>query len=81
MSDDNDIRYMIAVQTGAMCVENWASGESDETKVVNDMIASGSYPDFVSPDASNYQRMVKAGAFIPIDSYWDDYPNLKNYFT
>lgn len=81
MSDDNEIRNMIAVQTGAMCVEDRASGESDETKVVSDMIASGSYPDFVSPDALNYQRMVKAGAFIPIDSYWDDYPNLKNYFT
>lgn len=45
------------------------------------MMISGKYPDFISPDGPNCQRLIKEHAFIPLDNYWDEYPNLKALYT
>ena len=45
------------------------------------MMIKNKYPDFTAPDATNCQELIKAGAFIPLDNYWDDYPNIKALYT
>ena len=45
------------------------------------MMISNKYPDFMTPDAANCQKLIKEGAFIPIDSYWNEYPNIKKIYS
>ena len=51
-------------------------GQSKE-EVLNSYIASGEYPDFILGE----KALLEADALIPIDEYWDDYPNLRNYLS
>ncbi len=81
ISEDNKIQQLIAEKTGAMCKETWLNGKSEAESIISSMIISNEYPDFIYPEASDYQKLLNAKAFIPIDEYWDDYPNLKNYFS
>ncbi len=81
INDDNEIQNLIAEKIGAKCIETWLSEQDSNDTVLGDMMISGEYPDFLSPDAGNYQKLVKAGALIPIDNYWDSYPNIKNYLN
>ena len=74
--DDNDIKELIAERIGARCEEYWLSGQSVED-TVNEYIANGEYPDFISGGRELYE----AGALLPIDEYWDDYPNIYNYLS
>lgn len=80
ISPDNEIQQIIAEKTGAKCIETWISGQDEQDALFGDMMMNGQYPDFVYPNAANCQKLIKAGALIPIDSYWEQYPNLKNYF-
>lgn len=73
---DNEIRKKIAQLTGADCEEMWLVGQTKES-AINSYIVNGEYPDFISGETSLYE----AGALIPIDKYWDKYPNIKNYLT
>ena len=75
-NEENDIQQKIAEITGAICDEEWLSGQSVET-AMNGYIASGEYPDFISGSSELYE----ADALIPIDEYWDDYPNIRNYMS
>ena len=72
----NDIKKIIADEIGADCEENWLVGQSKE-EVLNSYIASGEYPDFILGE----KALLEADALIPIDEYWDDYPNLRNYLS
>lgn len=81
ISDNNEIQKIIADKTGALVHQQFVSDQDDIDKIISDMIVANKYPDFVSPDAETCQKMLKANAFIPIDSYWDAYPNLKNFCT
>ena len=72
----NDIKEIIADKIGADCEENWLVGQSRE-EVLNSYIASGEYPDFILGE----KALLEADALIPIDEYWDDYPNLRNYLS
>ena len=81
INPDNDIQQIIAEKTGAKCIETWLQEGDDAEKIISDMIMSNEYPDFVYPAADACQKLIQANALIPIDEYWDDYPNLKNYFT
>lgn len=72
----NDIKEIIADEIGADCEENWLVGQSKE-EVLNSYIASGEYPDFILGE----KALLEADALIPIDEYWDDYPNLRNYLS
>lgn len=70
----NEIQEEIAKRTGVRCRESWLTGEASE-EAINKMIANQEYTDFISGSAVLYE----AGALIPIDLYWDDYPNIKNF--
>jgi len=74
--EENEIKKLIAQKTGVSCEEIWLTGQTADTAIAS-YIASGKYPDFISGDA----ELLKAGALIPIDEYWDDYPNIKNYMS
>lgn len=73
---DNDIKQLIAEQIGAECEETWLVGQ-DKDDAINSLIATGKYPDFVLGETALYE----ADALIPIDEYWDDYPNIKEYLS
>ena len=72
LGTQNDIKEIIADEIGADCEENWLVGQSKE-EVLNSYIASGEYPDFILGE----KALLEADALIPIDEYWDDYPNLR----
>jgi len=81
LAPDNDIQQLIAEKTGCILHEEWTEDQSDRDKVFSDLIVSGKYPDFIAPDGPNCQRLIKEHAFIPLDNYWDEYPNLKALYT
>lgn len=72
----NKIMEKIAEITGAKCQEIWLVGQSADDAIAS-YIASGEYPDFISGDVTLYE----AGALLPIDEYWENYPNIRNYMT
>ena len=72
INEDNEIRELIAQKIGARCIEQWLSGKSAEDAIAS-FIASGEYTDLISGSTMLYE----AGALIPIDAYWDNYPNIK----
>lgn len=78
---DNEIRNIIAEKTGCILYEEWVEDQADIDKIFSDMMMSEKYPDFISPDGPNCQRLIKEHAFIPLDNYWNDYPSLKNLYT
>ncbi len=81
IAEDNEIQQIIADKIGAKFVETWLDEQDNEDKIISDMMISGEYPDFLHPSSTNIQKLISAGAYIPLDSYLDKYPNLKNYFT
>ncbi|WP_303823652.1 sugar ABC transporter substrate-binding protein [Ruminococcus flavefaciens] len=81
LDNDNEIRKLIAEKTGCILYEEWVEDQADIDKIFSDMMISGKYPDFISPDGPNCQRLIKEHAFIPLDNYWDEYPNLKALYT
>lgn len=76
LDENNEIQNRIADMTGAKCQETWLVGQTADEAIAS-FIASGEYPDFISGDTTLYE----AGALIPIDEYWEDYPNIRNYMT
>ena len=76
LNTQNDIKEIIADKIGADCEENWLVGQSKE-EALNSYIASGEYPDFILGE----KVLLDADALVPIDEYWDDYPNIKNYLS
>lgn len=74
--EDNVIENEIAKLTGAKCQEIWLTGQTADEATAS-YIASGEYPDFMIGNAMLYE----AEALIPIDAYWEDYPNIQNYMT
>lgn len=81
IAEDNELQELIAEKIGAKCIETWLEGQDDEDKIFSDMMISNQYPDFVYLSSSNTQKLIKEQAVIPIDSYWDNYHNIQNYFT
>ncbi|MCR4640232.1 extracellular solute-binding protein [Ruminococcus sp.] len=78
---DNEIQQLIGEKTGVILRQTWISDQDDIDKYFSDMIISNKYPDFMTPDAANCQKLIMEGAFIPLDSYWDNYPRIKNMYT
>ena len=74
--ENNEIKELIAQKLGAKCQEIWLVGQTADEAIAS-YIASGEYPDFIAGDVNLYE----AGALIPIDEYWDNYPNIKNYMS
>ena len=78
---DNEIQQLIGEKTGVILRQSWISDQDDIDKTFSDMMISNKYPDFMTPDAENCQKLIKEGAFIPIDSYWEQYPRIKNMYS
>ncbi len=81
LTENNVIQELIAEKTGAKCVESWLGDSQNASDVISQMIISSEYPDFIYADSGLHVKLLDAGAYIPIDEYWDDYPNIKNFFT
>jgi len=79
LNNHNDIQEIIAQKTGVRVKETWLTGQTAQ-EAVGTLIASGEYPDFI--DGGNGMiNLYEAGALIPLDTYFDKYPNIKNFFT
>lgn len=74
---NNEIKQRIAEITGAECDETWLDDGISRESAINDYISDGNYPDFVQGG----QEFLEAGALIPIDQYWEKYPNIYNYLS
>lgn len=81
VDENNVVKNLIAEKIGARCEETWLDETGNRDNIISNMIIQNEYPDFIYPDAANYQKLLQAGALSPIDAYWDDYPNVKNYFS
>lgn len=79
INSDNRVQQVIAEKIGAKCKETWLTGQTAE-EAVGVMIAGGEYTDFIV-GSSGSTTLIDAGALIPIDEYWDNYPNLKNFYS
>lgn len=78
-SKDNRIRNKIAELTGVRAEIEWLGGQTPEEKI-DSMIQQDEYPDFINgADASN--KLIEAGALIPLDDYLEDYPDLYHFLT
>lgn len=79
LNKDNDIQNIIAEKTGVRVKESWLSGQTVQ-EAISTMIVREKYPDFVDGGSSSY-LLYEAGALIPIDEYFDDYPNIRNFMS
>lgn len=77
--DDNRLLNVIKEKTGAWAKVTWLTGQTAEERI-GVMIAGGDYPDYIT-GSTGTAALLEAGALIPIDEYWDDYPNIKNYLS
>lgn len=77
--DDNRMLRKIAEKVGAWAKVTWLTGQTAEERI-GVMIAGGEYPDFIT-GSTGTPALIEAGALIPIDEYWDAYPNIKNYLS
>lgn len=81
ISEDNTAKQLIAEKIGAKCDETWLTDDTELEEIVNDMLVSGNYPDFVYVGNEYYPKLRNANALVPIDNYLDDYPHLKGMYT
>lgn len=81
VDEGNDVQQLIAEKTGVVLKQQFIADQDDIDKTFSDMIIENKYADYLAPDASNCQKLIKEGAFIPIDNYWDDYDNIKALYT
>lgn len=79
LNEGNKAQEKLAELYGAKIKETWLTAQSAE-EAIGVMVAAGEYPDMIEA-SDGYQMMVDAGALIPIDKYWDKYPNIKNYLS
>jgi len=77
---DNEIKEVISRKIGARCEETWQSPDKSAYETIEDMIISKKYPDFIYGGVGQ-QMLLDADALIPINEYWDEYENIKNYFS
>lgn len=79
VNDDNEIKQIIADKIGAKCKETWLTGQTQE-EAIGMLIASGEYPDFID-GGDSVSQLIDAGALVPVDEYFDKYPNIKNFWS
>ena len=80
LSDDNEIREIIAEKTGVCLHEIYLVGQSVD-EALNAIIASGEYPDMIYTGSSDL--LYQVGALIAWDDYIADpaYQNLRDFYT
>ena len=79
ITEDNRIKAAIAEKIGAKVNEEWLTGQTAKERI-GVMIAGGEYPDFID-GGDGTQALVDAGALIPLEDYFDQYPNIKNLWS
>lgn len=73
--DNSRLNDVFAKEFGWRVKVSWLTGQTAKERI-GVMVAGGEYPDLV--DASDgRQAMIDAGAYVPLEDYLDDYPNLK----
>lgn len=77
--DDNRIMNEIANRVGAKVKMTYLTGQT-AAESIGALIAGGQYPDFID-GSDGTPELIAAGALIPIDQYWDNYPNIKNLYS
>jgi len=76
--NDNRVKNVIGDKIGAKINETWLTGQTAKERI-GVMVAGGEYPDFIE-GGEGEQQLLDAGALLPIDKYWDKYPNIKNFW-
>ncbi len=79
LNNHNDIQEIIAEKTGVKVKETWLTGQTVQESV-GTLIASGEYPDFID-GGNGMSSLWEADALIPLDPYFDKYPNIKNFLS
>jgi putative aldouronate transport system substrate-binding protein len=77
--DNNRVMNKITEKIGAWAKVSYLTGQTADERV-GVMIAGGDFPDFID-GSTGTPALIDAGALIPIDQYWDNYPNIKNYLS
>lgn len=77
--EDNRIYNEIAKRIGAKAKMTYLTGQTAKESI-GTMVAGGDYTDFIV-GSDGTSLLVDAGALIPIDEYWDNYPNIKNFLS
>lgn len=80
LTNNNRMWNKIAEKIGAKAEVNWLNGQQTASERIGVMIARGAYPDFID-GSDGTSALLEAGAFIPLDEYIDDYPNIKDYLS
>ena len=80
-NEGNDVQNIIADKTGVILHQRFIAEQEEIDRIFSDMIVANKYPDFMAANAECTQKLVREGAFIPLDNFWDDYPNIKELFT
>lgn len=75
ISENTRINDAFAEEFGWRVKVTWLTGQTAKERI-GVMVAGGEYPDIVEPSDAR-SAMIDAGAFIPLEDYLDDYPNLK----
>ena len=79
ITEDNRVKAAIAEKIGAKVNEQWLTGQTAKERI-GVMIAGGEYPDFID-GGDGTQALVDAEALIPLEDYFDKYPNIKNLWS
>lgn len=76
---NNRVYNKIAEKIGAKAKITWLTGQTAKESI-GTMVAGGDYTDFIV-GSDGTSLLIDAGALLPIDEYWDDYPNIKSYLS
>ena len=74
---DNRVYNKIAEKIGAKAKITWLTGQTAKESI-GTMVAGGEYTDFIT-GSDGTSLLIDAGALLPVDEYWDNYPNIKNF--
>ncbi|MGX7098747.1 extracellular solute-binding protein [Globicatella sanguinis] len=75
VSENSRLSDAFAREFGWRLKVSWLTGQTAKERI-GVMVAGGEYPDIVEPSDAR-QAMIDAEAFVPLEDYLDDYPNLK----
>lgn len=79
ITEDNRIRLRLDDETGVHVDMRYLTSGTVEDEI-NLMISQKNYPDFIDGSSCTSQ-LISAGAFVPLEDYIKDYPNLLQYLS
>ncbi len=69
----------ITEKIGAKAKITWLTGQTAKESI-GTLVAGGEYPDMIT-GSDGTSLLIDAGALLPVDEYWDNYPNIKNFLS